>query len=81
MCKLFKRLLCIIIISWIIFILIAVFGGGEKFRWIGEKTGGVIQKWSDKLADKADNVSKRVSEYKERIRKKMQKKGIQEYDK
>lgn len=61
MCKFIKTSLCIIILSFLIFAGITLWGkGGSKFRIMGEKAGGFIKKVTDKLADKADNLSEDV---------------------
>ncbi len=53
MAKFFKRLL----LAWILFILIAIVGGGgEPFRLIGEKAGGISQTLAGIVADKADDL-------------------------
>lgn len=54
MFKLLRRLLCLAIILGIIFIAIAVFSGGERFRWIGS----ILKIKTDKVAEKADSIKK-----------------------
>jgi hypothetical protein len=67
MCKLVKKLMCIAIISFLLFIGITVWGeGGAKFRELGEKTGGIVQKATDKLADAADSLVGSIKEKLER---------------
>ncbi len=58
MFKLIKRLICLIVIASIVFFWFALRSGGEKFRWFGEKTGGVIKEKSEKLAERADVIKK-----------------------
>ncbi len=53
MAKFFKRLL----LAWILFILIAIVGGGGgPFRLIGEKAGGISKTLAGIVADKADDL-------------------------
>jgi hypothetical protein len=40
----------------IVFLVLAFWSGGEKFRWFGEKTGGAIRSGSEKLGEKADAI-------------------------
>ncbi|NTU42825.1 MAG: hypothetical protein HGA78_07185 [Nitrospirales bacterium] len=57
MCGFIKRIICLVMISLILFTGIAIWGkGGDKFRWLGKKTGGFIRQGSEKLADKADQL-------------------------
>lgn len=57
MCKLIKKVICIAIIALALFIGITIWGqGGDKFRWLGEKTGGIVKKGTDRLANEADKV-------------------------
>lgn len=63
MCKIIKKLVCVITIAFVLFIGITIWGkGGNKFRQIGEKTGGAIKKATDKLADEADSLSAKTKE-------------------
>ncbi len=75
MCKLVRKAVCLIIISWLIFAAIALFGGGEKFRWIGEKAGGVVEKWSHSLAEKADSFKEKTEIYRDKIQKWLDRQG------
>ncbi|MBI4823994.1 MAG: hypothetical protein HY805_07190 [Nitrospirae bacterium] len=54
MFTLLRRLLCLGIILTLIFIGISVFGGGERFRWLGN----ILKIKSDKVAEKADSIKK-----------------------
>lgn len=62
MFKLIKRTICLSVIAVIVFFVIALRSGGEKFRWLGEKTGGVIKETSDKLGQKADEIKGTMDE-------------------
>ena len=65
MAKFFKRLLLI----WILFISIAVVGGGgELFRSIGEKAGGILKTPSGILAAKADDLKEEADSIVEKIK-------------
>ena len=64
MYKCIKRIICLTIIGLILFIAITFWGnGGDKFRLLGEKTGGIVKKISDKLADKADEYNEKAEDY------------------
>jgi hypothetical protein len=57
MCKIIKKVICIVIIALALFIGITIWGhGGDKFRWLGEKTGGIVKKGTDRLANEADRL-------------------------
>lgn len=69
MCKIIKKLVCIIIIALALFIGITIWGkGGDKFRWIGEKTGGIIKKGTDKLGEEADKIKEKTETTKEKVK-------------
>ncbi len=52
-----KRIVCLAMIGLVLFIGIAIWGkGGDKFRWLGKKTGGIIRRGSEKLAETADEI-------------------------
>jgi ElaB/YqjD/DUF883 family membrane-anchored ribosome-binding protein len=70
MCKSIKKIICIVIIALILFISITIWGkGSDKFRWLGEKTGGVIKKGADKLGEKADKIKEKIETTKEKVKK------------
>lgn len=73
MCKIAKKILCIGIIALILFISITIWGGGDKFRWLGEKVGGIIQKEANNLGKKADKLKEEVDKTKDRIKEKARK--------
>lgn len=56
MCGLVKRVLCFAIVGGIAFVALALWSGGERFRWFGEKTGGAIQKSTEELGERADAI-------------------------
>src|SRR5271169_6016009 len=62
MFKLIRRIICLLVIAVIVFIVIALRSGGDKFRWFGEKTGGVIKESSEKLGQKADEIKGKKDE-------------------
>jgi len=62
MFKLIKRTICLLVIAVIVFFVIALRSGGEKFRWFGEKSGGVIKETSEKLGQKADELKGKKDE-------------------
>ncbi len=67
MCKIIKKLICIAIIALALFVGITIWGkGGDKFRWVGEKTGGAVKKAANKLADEADSLKTKTKERLER---------------
>ncbi|MGD0282021.1 MAG: hypothetical protein ABSB95_06630 [Dissulfurispiraceae bacterium] len=69
MCKCFKRIACLTVTALIVFYAIALWSGGEKFRWFGEKTGGVIKENSEKLGKKADEIKERKDEAARTVKK------------
>jgi hypothetical protein len=70
MCKIIRKIICIVIIALALFIGITIWGkGGDKFRWIGEKTGGIIKKGADKLGEKADEIKEKTGTTKEKVKK------------
>lgn len=71
MCKCIKRFICLSIFLIILFIVISMWGnGGDKFRILGDKTGGIIKKASNILADKSDECKEKVDDYIKRLKKK-----------
>jgi hypothetical protein len=70
MCKIIKKIIFIVIIALALFIGITIWGGGgDKFRWLGEKTGVIIQKGADRLGKKADVFKKKIDSAEEKARK------------
>ncbi len=74
MCKIAKKILCIGSVALALFIGIAIWGGGDKFRWLGEKVGGIMQKEANSLGKKADKLQEEVSKTKDRIKENIEKK-------
>ncbi|QWR76896.1 hypothetical protein [Candidatus Magnetomonas plexicatena] len=61
MFKLIKRIIYLAIFSVVGFYVISYVSGGENFRWFGketERTGKAIKEFSEKAAEKADDVRK-----------------------
>jgi len=73
MCKIAKKILCIASIALILFISITIWGGGDKFRWLGKKVGGIIQKEADSFGKKADELKEEIDKTKDRIKEKAKK--------
>lgn len=70
MFKLIGKVIFYSIVLTITFVVLTFWGeGGDKFRWLGEKTGGLITKYTDKLADLADDLYDFVAEKKRQIGK------------
>jgi len=63
MCRCIK----LTIILLVGFFAMALWSGGNKFRDIGEKAGGVIETACDKLADQADEIREKVRGKKKKI--------------
>lgn len=61
MFKCFRNVICLAVVSWISFVLLAAWSGGGKIRELGDKAEGLIQEGVYKLADKADSVQASVS--------------------
>jgi hypothetical protein len=62
MCKCIKRIICLLVVGVSVFFALALWSGGEKFRWFGEKTGGAIKESSEKLGEKADEIKGKKDE-------------------
>ncbi|MBF0537755.1 MAG: hypothetical protein HQL03_05815 [Nitrospirae bacterium] len=59
MFKLIRRAISIIILAAIVFLVIALYYGGDKFLWFGTKAqeaGHSVKQFSEKAADKADEI-------------------------
>ncbi|MGC8796436.1 MAG: hypothetical protein ACP5KH_01665 [Thermodesulfovibrio sp.] len=56
MFRLIRNIGCLSIIVFIIFLIVAVFFGGEKIRQLGDKTTGIVKKGFHYAADKADRI-------------------------
>jgi len=69
MCKLISRVVGFLAAALIVFFGVALWSGGEKFRWFGERTGSTIREISEKLAEKADEIKQEKDQTVERIRK------------
>ncbi len=54
MIKLIVRLIFLAIVAGIVFIALAIYSGGEKFRWFGKK----VEQESVKVGEKADRIKK-----------------------
>ena len=57
------------VIASIVFFWVALRSGGEKFRWLGEKTGGAIKENGEKLGEKADLIKKEKDKTLQMIKK------------
>jgi len=70
MLKLIGKVIFYGIVLTVSFVVITFWGeGGDKFRWLGEKTGGFISKYTDELARAADDLYGLVSEKKKEMGK------------
>ncbi len=69
MLKLIKRFVCLLLTALIVFFAIALWSGGEKFRWFGEKTGGAIKDTGEKLGERADVIKRQKDKAAETIKK------------
>ncbi len=61
MCKLIRKLVCLVILTALIVFIIGLTKGGDPFRWFGrksEKVGHILKEKSEKLADEADRLKK-----------------------
>ena len=67
MLRLIKKITFLMVASAIVFVVFAMMGGGDAFRWIGEETGGVIQEGSDWLSEAADDLKEKTNALKETI--------------
>ena len=57
------------VIALIAFFAVALWSGGDKFRWFGEKTGGAIKESGEKLGNSADVIKKEKDKAAETIKK------------
>ena len=69
MCKFVKRIISLIVIALVVFFAVALWSGGDKFRWFGEKTGGAIKDSGEKLGKSADAIKKEKDKAAETIKK------------
>jgi hypothetical protein len=67
MFKLLTRLGCLSVIVLIAFFFLALWGGGDYFRKVGELTGGMIQKGAEVLAEKADQIKGKADKTKQKM--------------
>jgi len=64
-----RRIGCLSVIGFVIFVVLALWKGGDALRWMGDWAGGEVQKTTTRLAEKADEIKQKADEAKERIRK------------
>lgn len=69
MFKLIWRIGCLAVVLAIAFVVVSVISGGDKFRWFGEKTGGAIQKQSEKVGEAADSLKDKADKVKAGVTK------------
>jgi hypothetical protein len=65
----FRRIGCLSLILLFIFIIMAMYSGGDTLRWLGEKAGGIVEKTTVQMAEEADKIKKEVTEQREKIKK------------
>ncbi len=65
--RILKWISFIIIAPWLIFMLTAVFMGGEPITKMGEVVVSSVQSLTLKLSSKADSVKRQSDEWKEKI--------------
>ncbi|HSB51164.1 MAG TPA: hypothetical protein VLD40_00765 [Dissulfurispiraceae bacterium] len=68
MLKILARIGCLTVILLIAFVFVALWGGGDFFRKVGETTGGYIQKGAETLAEKADEIKGKADRTKGKVR-------------
>lgn len=66
--KFIRNMIILGTILFIIFIALAISGGGDRFRWVGKQIGGIAAVAGDKLALEADGFRKKALEYEKRIK-------------
>ncbi len=72
MCKLLRRITCLLVVSAVAFVVIALIEGGDPFRRVGreaERAGKFIHEKSDQLAERADRLGMTKKKLKEQARK------------
>lgn len=71
-----RRLGCLAVIAFIVFVFLALQGGGPVIRDLGKKAGGVVEQATDYLAEEADKLQKKGEETKKSIREWIRKSGM-----
>ncbi|MCL5023110.1 MAG: hypothetical protein M1497_07065 [Nitrospirae bacterium] len=69
MIKIVVRFIFLAIGAIIVFVCLAIYSGGEKFRWFGKK----VEQQSEKIGEKADTIKKGSDEVIRGIEKTTQK--------
>ncbi len=69
MFRFIKRIGCLTIIGFIVFVSLSLWKGGDAFRWLGEKAGGVVERVVEKLADKADEIKGKAEGTRKKVKK------------
>lgn len=64
-----RRVGCLAVIAFVVFLFLAIQGGGSVIRDLGKKAGGVVEKATDYLAEEADKVQQKAEEAKKVFRK------------
>lgn len=52
---------------WAVFTIVAIWGGGEKIRWLADFTSGTAQKGIEKLAQEADELKDKADKIRENL--------------
>ncbi len=69
MFKCVRNIICLFVLSWLGFILLSAWSGGEKIREAGDKAEGILQKGAYALADKADGIKQTVDGITDKVKK------------
>lgn len=68
MIKFIWRIGCLTVLLAIAFFAVSVWKGGDVFRQAGSKTGGVIQKGTKKLGEKADLLKDKADTVRDKVK-------------
>lgn len=71
MFKLLRQIICLIVIAGILFVVLFIASGGEKFRWFGKTVSEQSEKLgeeADKMKEKTDSVTRGIEKTREAIK-------------
>ncbi len=68
MMKFIRNMIILSIILSVIFLAIAIGTGGDSFRWLGAKVGGLGKDIGAKLGQEADSLRKWALQYEKKVK-------------
>ncbi|MBA4348682.1 MAG: hypothetical protein C0415_01650 [Thermodesulfovibrio sp.] len=78
--KFIKRIGCLAVILFIAFVIITLWGGGDKFRELGDKAADKIKEWAEEIAEQADKLKGTKDELEEK-KKQHEEKAVESFNK